>query len=181
MGACTSPVTTSMMPRAIQRLGRPPANLETMPPAADQIEVLPITRKRNIVFSESSDGETFFVDGKQFEMDRVDTEVELGDVEEWTITNVTGELHVFHIHQLDFLVTEVKGEQVDAEGLRDVVDVPYKKDGVPGEVKVIIPFTDPIIVGKFPYHCHILEHEDKGMMANLVVRPKGQKAGAAPH
>ena len=39
----------------------------------------------------------------------------------------------------------------------------------PGEVKVKIPFINPAIVGKFPYHCHILEHEDGGMMANLRV------------
>ena len=57
-------------------------------------------------------------------------------------------------------------------GLRDVVDVPYLVKGVPGEVEVIIPFTDPTIVGKFPFHCHLLEHEDKGMMANLVVKKK---------
>jgi len=36
---------------------------------------------------------------------------------------------------------------------------------------MIIPFTDPLIVGKFPYHCHIMEHEDNGMMANIEVRP----------
>ena len=40
---------------------------------------------------------------------------------------------------------------------------------VPGKVKVKIPFTNPVIVGMFPFHCHILEHEDGGMMQNLVV------------
>jgi hypothetical protein len=47
-------------------------------------------------------------------------------------------------------------------GVRDNVDIPYRdpKTKKPGEVKVKIPFTNPVIVGKFPYHCHILEHED---------------------
>jgi len=46
------------------------------------------------------------------------------------------------------------------------VDVPIR-----GEVKVIIPFTNPLIVGRFVYHCHILAHEDKGMMATIEVTP----------
>ena len=49
---------------------------------------------------------------------------------------------------------------------RDIVDVPIR-----GEVKVIIPFTNPLIVGRFVYHCHILSHEDKGMMATIEVIP----------
>ena len=49
---------------------------------------------------------------------------------------------------------------------------------MPGEVKVIIPFTDPIMVGRFVYHCHIVGHEDAGMMANLVVLAPGQNAMA---
>ena len=40
-----------------------------------------------------------------------------------------------------------------------------------GEVKVVIPFTDPEIVGRFVYHCHILSHEDRGMMATIEVVP----------
>ena len=102
----------------------------------------------------------------------------LGDVEEWTLRNVSGERHVFHIHQLDFLVTAVNGQPVPPDSLNDVVDLPYAQNGVPGEVKVIIPFTDPIMVGRFVYHCHIVGHEDAGMMANLVVLAPGQNAMA---
>lgn len=96
----------------------------------------------------------------------------LGDIEEWTIINRTGERHVFHIHQLDFLVTKMKGQALDYEGLRDVIDVPEATNGVPGDVTLIVPFTNPVMVGKFVSHCHILEHEDKGMMANIVVLPR---------
>ena len=117
-------------------------------------------------FSESRRWKHVFIDGKMYDEGRIDTEVKLGDIEEWT-----GERHVFHIHQLDFLVTMMNGQALDYEGLRDVIDVPEASNGVPGEVKLIIPFTNPVIVGKFVYHCHILEHEDKGMMANIVVLP----------
>ena len=55
--------------------------------------------------------------------------------------------------------------------MRDNVDLPFRDPTTkkPSEVKVKIPFTNPLIVGKFPYHCHILEHEDGGMMGNLRV------------
>ena len=153
------------------RLRQPAANPAAITPSAASVRALPITRQRRIVFSETADGDTFFIDGREFDPHRIDTSVQLGDVEEWTIVNVSGELHTFHIHQLDFLVTSFRAEQYDTTGLRDVIDVPFQRDGVPGEVTMIIPFTNPLIVGKFPYHCHIMEHEDNGMMANIEVRP----------
>ena len=139
---------------------------------------LPITRRRVVTFSETPDGNTFFIDGKEYDPGRDDITVTLGDVEEWTLRNVSGERHVFHIHQLDFLVTSVNGQPVPPENLNDVVDLPYAQNGVPGEVKVIIPFTDPIMVGRFVFHCHIVGHEDAGMMATLVVLAPGQNAMA---
>lgn len=94
-----------------------------------------------------------------------------GDRVELTLRNLSGERHVFRIHQIDFLVKSINHQDIDETGLRDVADIPYQQDGVPGEVKVIIPFTDPNMVGRFVFHCHIVEHEDKGMMANVVVLP----------
>lgn len=154
------------------RLRQPAKDYFTLTQTADKLRNAKITRKRTVVFSESADGNTFYIDGKTYDEGRVDTEVRLGDIEEWTIVNTTGERHVFHIHQLDFLVTSMQGQVLDYEGLRDVIDVPEEKKGVPGEVKLIIPFTNPVMVGKFVYHCHILEHEDHGMMANIVVLPR---------
>ena len=123
-----------------------------------------ITGRRTIVFSETDDGDTFFIDGRTFDPGRTDTRVKLGAVEEWTIRNESGELHDFHIHQTHFQVTEVNGAPQPFDGYQDIVNIP-----VHGEVKVIIPFTDPVIVGRFVYHCHLLSHEDKGMMATIEV------------
>ena len=123
-----------------------------------------ITNRRTIVYSESADGDTFFIDGKTFDPTRTDVRVPLGAVEEWTIRNRSDELHSFHIHQTSFQVTEINGAIQPPDGYRDVVDVP-----VQGEVKVVIPFTDPTIVGRFPFHCHLLSHEDRGMMATIEV------------
>jgi FtsP/CotA-like multicopper oxidase with cupredoxin domain len=123
-----------------------------------------ITGRRTIAFSESADGDTFFVDRRTFDPNRTDTRVKLGAVEEWTIRNEADELHDFHIHQTHFQVTEVNGVPQPFRGYQDIVDVPMH-----GAVKVIIPFTDPVIVGKFVYHCHLLAHEDRGMMATIEV------------
>ncbi len=125
-----------------------------------------ITGRRTIVFSEADDGNTFFVDGRTFDPSRIDTRVRLGAVEEWTIRNESGELHDFHIHQTHFQVTEVNGVPQPFVGYQDIVNLP-----IHGAVKVVIPFTDPVIVGKFVYHCHLLSHEDRGMMATIVVTP----------
>ena len=165
------------------RLLLPADSPNTIGDTPAELAALPITRRRVITFSETTDGNTFFlaVDGgppQQYDPARDDITVTLGDVEEWTLRNVSGERHVFHIHQLDFLVTTVNGQPVPPDSLRDVVDLPYAQNGVPGEVKVIIPFTDPIMVGRFVYHCHIVGHEDAGMMANLVVLGPGQNVMA---
>src|SRR5919108_2028380 len=132
-----------------------------------------ITRRRTFVFSESADGDTFFINGTQFDMDSVNTQVRVGDVEEWTLINTTGEWHAFHIHQMDFLVTEINGVAQPGNSLQDTQNLPFQIGSQPGVVKAIMPFTDPNIVGKFVYHCHILEHEDGGMMQVIQVYPAG--------
>ena len=87
--------------------------------------------------------------------------------------HATQELHVFHIHQTDFQVTERNGVPQPFVGHQDNVNVDFAPTATspPGQVKVLIDFRDPIIVGKFVYHCHILEHEDGGMMAVAEVVP----------
>jgi len=90
--------------------------------------------------------------------------VPLGSIEEWTVRNASDELHVFHIHQVGFQVLSVNDKPVAFDGLQDTVNVP-----IHGEVKIRLAFTDPVIVGRFMFHCHILEHEDKGMMAQIEV------------
>jgi FtsP/CotA-like multicopper oxidase with cupredoxin domain len=164
----------------LRRLRRPAANPATITPKAEEIRALPITRRRTFVFSESANGNNFFINGLRYRENRVDTRVRLGDVEAWTIQNVSGELHVFNIHQLGFLVTEIRGGSLPLTpglGVRDVVNLPYQVANRPGVVKMIVPFNDPIMVGKFVYHCHIVGHEDAGMMANIEVLPRRTAAG----
>ena len=102
-----------------------------------------------------------------------DIVVHQGDVEDWTIQNRSLESHVFHIHQVHFLLLERDGNPATDRYLMDTVDVPYW-DGSSSEypsVKLRMDFRDPNIIGIFPYHCHILQHADGGMMGLIQVLP----------
>ncbi|MGA7438947.1 MAG: multicopper oxidase domain-containing protein, partial [Luteibacter sp.] len=138
-------------------------------PQAHDLRQNPIAAYRRFVFQDAEDdGNAFFINGRRFDPGRVDTTVKLGDIEEWTLFNPSQELHQFHIHQLDFQVTKINGKPADFIGYRDNVFIPAL-----GSITLRIPFTDPVILGKFVYHCHIMEHEDGGMMQIIqVVKPE---------
>jgi suppressor of ftsI len=155
-----------------RRLREGPAHPEQIQPDPLTVAALKVDRTRYIDFSESADGDTFFINDKTYQEDRVDTTTRVGQVERWIVRNFSQELHVFHIHQTEFLVKEFSGtaDQTLGLGLRDVIDIPYAEDGQPGYAELIIPFTNPIIAGEFVYHCHLVQHEDAGMMANILVQ-----------
>ncbi len=97
-----------------------------------------------------------------------------GAVEEWRIENRSPEVHEFHIHQIHFLVEEVDGVKIpkDQQQFHDTFQVPYWKGrGHYPYIKVRMDFRGAI-AGDFLYHCHILDHEDGGMMAKIRVLPK---------
>ncbi len=97
-----------------------------------------------------------------------------GTVEDWIIENRSRELHAFHIHQLHFMLLDYLGVPVNEPFLRDTVNVPYLTDRALNypSVKVRMDFRDPNAVGAFIYHCHLLEHEDGGMMGLIRVDPR---------
>jgi FtsP/CotA-like multicopper oxidase with cupredoxin domain len=109
------------------------------------------------------------INGRTMDENRVDVTARLGDTEEWTIVNTDQQYHSFHIHQTGFLVTEVNGVRLNEDSMRDTVSVPPATDRGSSTLKVVIPFTDPVIVGRFVYHCHAVDHEDKGMMGIIEV------------
>jgi FtsP/CotA-like multicopper oxidase with cupredoxin domain len=97
--------------------------------------------------------------------------VRQGDVEDWVVENRSQEAHTFHIHQTHFIVLQRDHQAVQENYLRDTVDLPYWDGTSPHypSVKLRLDFRDPAIVGTFPYHCHILQHEDGGMMGTIRV------------
>jgi FtsP/CotA-like multicopper oxidase with cupredoxin domain len=96
-----------------------------------------------------------------------------GTVEDWIIENRSNELHAFHIHQLHFLLLDYLGKSVNEPFLRDTVNVPYYNGRALEypSVRLRMDFRDPNAVGTFVYHCHLLEHEDGGMMGLIRVEP----------
>lgn len=95
---------------------------------------------------------------------RVDANPVLGTVEEWTIQDGTGTHHPFHLHTNHFLVTHINGLPLATPVWRDTVNVPLA-----GTVTVKIPFEDH--PGQTLMHCHLLEHEDTGMMSLIEMLP----------
>jgi FtsP/CotA-like multicopper oxidase with cupredoxin domain len=100
-----------------------------------------------------------------------------GTVEDWIIENRSNELHAFHIHQLHFMLLDYRGRPVNEPFLRDTVNVPYYNGRALEypSVKLRMDFRDPNTVGIFLYHCHLLEHEDGGMMGLIRVEPAGMQ------
>jgi suppressor of ftsI len=138
------------------------------PPLVD-LRTQKVDETRTVVFDDTDDPNVFVIDGVVWDRDRVDQTVTLGNLEEWTIQNASEEFHVFHIHQGDFQVTEINGVAQPFTGYQDVVNLPVAVGSTPGEVKFLLKFDPPIIVGEYVYHCHIVQHEDQGMMANVLV------------
>ena len=96
-----------------------------------------------------------------------------GAVEEWTIQNTSYEVHEFHMHQIHFLVEEVNRVPIpkDKQQFYDTFQVPaWTGKGPYSSIKVKMDFRGAV-VGDYVYHCHILQHEDGGMMAIIRVRP----------
>jgi FtsP/CotA-like multicopper oxidase with cupredoxin domain len=105
----------------------------------------------------------FTINGREFNEARTDTTVGVGDVEEWTLTNTSPMDHPFHLHVWPMQVIEPASQGMRAPVWQDVVDVPAN-----GQVKVRIAFKD--FRGRSAYHCHILDHEDLGMMGVIEVK-----------
>lgn len=135
-----------------------------------------LTGSRQLVFDvQFNNGQLqFLIDGTEFDMDKVNQTIKLGAVEEWTVLNNSGGQHPFHIHVNPFQVTKINGQPVDSPMWQDTVILPVAStadDGstIPGSVTFRSRFLD--FDGKFVLHCHILPHEDLGMMQIVEIVP----------
>lgn len=133
-------------------------------------EVDPKTPVRKVVMSGMD--ESVAIDGKKFQMDRIDAEQPVGKAQYWDIVNSNdpehGMVHPFHMHGTEFLVISRDGKEPypNEHGFKDTVGVN------PGEtVRILVRFDLP---GLYMYHCHIIEHEDGGMMAQIQAYEPGK-------
>jgi len=117
-----------------------------------------------VTFTEDKQG--FYINGQKFEMNAGPMlTVDVGSLQHWRVLNPTREVHPFHIHQVHFLAYAVDNKPVKNPVWVDTVNVTYG-----GSVDLVMDFTDPIIRGMSLFHCHLLSHEDKGMMAKILFR-----------
>jgi FtsP/CotA-like multicopper oxidase with cupredoxin domain len=91
--------------------------------------------------------------------------VDIGGYHRWRVVNKTREVHPFHIHQVHFLLYQQNGQKLAPAEWLDTANVPAN-----GSIETIMDFTDPVIRGVSVFHCHLLKHEDKGMMAKVLFR-----------
>jgi FtsP/CotA-like multicopper oxidase with cupredoxin domain len=143
-----------------------PAALRVLPPLGD-----PATRRRFVLseaMTQESDGigMSFFINGATFDMSRVDIVSKVGQVELWEIVNQADMDHPFHVHGTQFEVVErEQGGRVskpDFRALKDTINVARGET-----VRILLRQNLP---GLRMYHCHILEHEQLGMMGVVDVR-----------
>ena len=136
-------------------------------PAPRDLRGAAVTARRELVFAMGGmggmGGMTATLNGRAFDPERVDTTVQFGSVEEWLLTNTSSIDHPLHLHVWPMQIIERRGETVDAVLWQDVVNVPAR-----GSTRVRIAFDT--FSGRTVYHCHILDHEDAGMMGVLLAR-----------
>ncbi|HMU69271.1 MAG TPA: multicopper oxidase domain-containing protein, partial [Chitinophagales bacterium] len=109
----------------------------------------------------------FVINGASFNMDIVNEIVPINTIEKWRINNNTGIAHPFHIHEGQFIIDNINGAEPDPvdRGMQDVVYIPA---GQYAEViKTFSDFADDQV--PYMYHCHMLHHEDDGMMGSFTV------------
>jgi suppressor of ftsI len=115
-----------------------------------------------VQFTEDTHG--FYVNDKKFSpADGPMITVKIGNYVHWRVVNNSHEIHPFHIHQVHFLVFQENGKKAAEPEWLDTVNIAPE-----GSVDLIMDFTDPIIRGMSVFHCHLLKHEDKGMMAKIL-------------
>ncbi len=156
-------------------MGEPVAGPAALPPgpAPADLRQVSVAARRQFLLAAGMRGDrmgaagggmmAFTINGREFDAARVDTTVPAGTVEEWTVVNTSPMDHPFHLHVWPMQLISVNGAALAAPVWQDVVNVPAN-----GRVRVRIAFKN--FTGRSAYHCHILDHEDLGMMGVVEVR-----------
>ena len=131
-----------------------PTRLRVVPP----VDTADATDTRVMVLTQG------MINGKLMDMDRVDVHAKRGATEIWQVENLVGMDHPFHLHGFQFQVLDRDGVPEPFRSWKDVVNVPKHQT-----VRFIVRYDD--YPGKWMFHCHILDHEDHGMMGVLEVAP----------
>ncbi len=157
-------------------IDRPSKTKNTVPATLRDFERIPESAAENVrqfVMETMSRGMGMMggrltINGKHMDINRIDEQIKAGSTEIWEISNQSGRMmnmpHSMHLHDVQFQILSRNGKrpQPHEQGRKDTVLI------MPGEaVRIIIRFSD--YKGIYMYHCHLLEHEDDGMMGQFEV------------
>ena len=144
----------------LQTTNEPPVIPVAIPAALRKIVPLDTAKStavRTVVFSQG------LINGKAMDMTRVDVSTTVGATEIWEIENVVGMDHPFHLHGFQFQVLDRDGVPEKFRAWKDMLNIPKHSTA-----RIIVRYDD--FPGKWMFHCHILDHEDHGMMGVLEVK-----------
>jgi suppressor of ftsI len=156
------PVTTLATLVTTGRAVRPSPPPSVISWASVDLRRARVARRRVVVFSENQAGTVFFIDGRSYDPSKINFRARLGTVEQWTIVNHTEETHPFHLHTYPMQLISDNGVPAAFDGYQDEIVLPPH-----GYVVMRVGFSG--FTGETVFHCHILAHEDAGMMANILV------------
>jgi FtsP/CotA-like multicopper oxidase with cupredoxin domain len=142
--------TTSETPVAAPAI---PSTLRKITP----LDTTKVTAVRTVVFGQG------MINGKLMDMARVDVSTKVGATEIWEIENIVGMDHPFHLHGFQFQVLDRDGVPEPYRAWKDMLNIPKHSTA-----RIIVRYDD--YPGKWMFHCHILDHEDHGMMGVLEVK-----------
>ncbi|TFB64999.1 multicopper oxidase family protein, partial [Cryobacterium sp. Hz9] len=137
-------------------------------PVPRDLRAATVTARRELIFAMGMGGDTdggmgggmmsATINGQVFDATRIDTTVQFDTVEDWLLTNTSPLDHPMHLHVWPMQIIEQSGQPVETIMWQDVVNIPARST-----VRVRIAFDD--FSGRTVYHCHILDHEDSGMIS----------------
>lgn len=156
-----------------------PRDLLVVEIAGEAVDAPPVPERLRPIPKLTSEGEgddqvmtltQGFINGKAMDMGRVDATGVVGETQVWKIENIVGMDHPFHLHGFQFQVIERNGVPEPFRSWKDVVNVPADETA-----RFIVRYEN--YPGKWMFHCHILDHEDHGMMGILEVTPAEEDGG----
>ena len=153
-------------------IAAPPANLTTLN-IWDEMEA--DTTRRVEMTPGMPPNPPFLLDNQIFDHEVVNHVVPLNNIEIWELANMTNTAHPFHIHDIQFYILDIDGNAppMNQRGRKDVILV--ERNQTVRFITKFEDFADPII--PYMYHCHILPHEDGGMMGQFTVVDLGTSVG----
>lgn len=145
----------------LEYTSEPPVPSVAIPPALRVVPALDtaaVSARRVLSLSQG------LINGRTMDMNRIDVSSSLGSTEIWEIENLVGMDHPFHLHGFQFQLLDRNGVPEPARRWKDTVNIPKHETA-----RFIVRFEN--YAGKWMFHCHILDHEDNGMMGVLEIKP----------